>query len=96
MGYATADVLTLLEGGDDVVLTDEYLSRALNVAETVAGIVGQQAVARLEIAMQGAVDLKHGVNGLFDFFLIQLTVALRVEVGQQAKEEAAVNACRLG
>ena len=82
MGDGPPDVLTVLKAGDDVVLADEYLRRALNFAKPVSRIVGQQAVARMEIAMQWSVDLKHEVNGLFDLFLIQLTVAFRVEVSE--------------
>lgn len=82
MGDAIPDFPALLGCRDDVVLTDEYLRRALNFTEAVSRIVRQQAVARMKIAMQRSVNLKHKVNGLFDLFLIQLTVSFRVEVGK--------------
>ena len=81
MRDAIPDFPALLGGRDDVVLTDEYLRRTLNLAEAISRIVRQQAVARMKIAMQRAVNLKHDVNGLFDLFLIQFTVSFRVEVG---------------
>ena len=84
MGDSLPDLLTLLKAGDDVVLTNEDLSRALYVAKPVSGIVGQQAVAGMKVAMQGPVDLKHGLNGFFDLFLVRLKVPFRVEVGQEA------------